>query len=46
MSQSSERGTSPGGLNTGGNLSDSSDAVFLQIIYHPSRFSDINLVRC
>ena len=38
MSQSSEHGTSSGGLNTGGNLSDSSDAVFLQIIYHPSRF--------
>ena len=28
MSQSSEHGTSSGGLNTGGNLSDSSDAVF------------------
>ena len=26
-------------------LSDSSDAVFLQIIYHPSRFSDKNLIR-
>ena len=39
-------GTSSGDLNTGGNLSDPSDAVFLQIIYHPSRFSDINLIRC
>ena len=39
-SQSSEHGTSSGGLNTVGNLSDSSDAVFLQIIYHPSRFLD------
>ena len=28
MSQSSEHGTSSGGLNTGGNLSDSSDAFF------------------
>ena len=28
MSLSSEHGTSSGGLNTGGNLSDSSDAVF------------------
>lgn len=28
MSQSSEHGTSSGGLNTGVNLSDSSDAVF------------------
>ena len=28
MSQSSEHGTSSGGLNTGGNLSDLSDAVF------------------
>ena len=37
-------GTSSGGLNTEGNLSDSSDAVFLQIIYHPSRFLDKNLV--
>ena len=39
-------GTSSGGLNTGGNLSDSSNAVFfLQIIYHPSQFLDKNRVR-
>ena len=44
MSLSSEHGTSSGGLNTEGNLSDSSDAVFLQIIYHPSRFLDKNRV--
>ena len=63
MSQSSELGTSFGGLNTGDNLSESSflealfglelghadsqmtQIFFLQIIYHPSRFSDINLIR-
>ena len=74
MSQSSEHGISSGGLNTGGNLSESSflflvpqilqiptnlnllgseisqimqmTQFFLQLIYHPSRFSDINLIRC
>ena len=75
MSLSSELCTSFGGLNTGGNLSESSllffsptdftefhrslpyagwdfadnadDAdFFLHLIYHPSRFSDINLIRC
>ena len=45
MSLSLELGTSSGGLNIGGNLSDSSDAVFLQIIYHPSRFLDKKRVR-
>ena len=56
MSQSSEHGTSSGGLNTGGNLSESSflealfglefghadsqmTQIFLQLIYHPSRFT-------
>ena len=44
MSLSLEHGTSSGDLNTGDNLSDSSDAVFLQIIYHPSRFTGRNRV--
>ena len=74
MSLSLELGTSSGGLNTGGNLSESSflflvpqilqiptnlnllgseisqmmqmTQIFLHLIYHPSRFLDINLIRC
>ena len=45
MSLSSGHGISSGGLNIGGNLSDSSDVVFLQIIYHPSRFLSENRVK-